>query len=204
MKSPGVRSDPKYFEKKKVERGKNYGRYENYVGMCHTLRSVELSKHIGKIGIFMLKTLIKGPKRPFLADFWGRITQIWFMKISEDFQYRIWIINMFKWIRSINRTNSRAIWTYMCEDIDHPSKSHWIPPFSKILGNRRGDPETVYENFSGGFAPEPPTHKNTKHTNLFFGIPSTILENPLKIQRHSDFSPYFPPENRICTIKFGW
>ena len=38
-------------------------------------------------------------------------------KFSEDFQCPIWIENMFRWIRSMNRTNSRPIWTRIFEDI---------------------------------------------------------------------------------------
>ena len=36
---------------------------------------------------------------------------------SEDFQCAIWFKNMFRWIRSINRTNPRPIWTLICNDI---------------------------------------------------------------------------------------
>ena len=34
----------------------------------------------------------------------------------RDFQYVIWIENMFKPIRAINRTDSRAIWMRICEE----------------------------------------------------------------------------------------
>ena len=37
---------------------------------------------------------------------------------------------MFRWIRSINRTNSRPIWTRICEDIAIMEKNHPTPPSS--------------------------------------------------------------------------
>ena len=52
---------------------------------------------------------------------------------SEDFQYRIWVENMFRWIRSINRTNSRSIWTRICEDIAILEKLTQPPPLKKKI-----------------------------------------------------------------------
>ena len=51
---------------------------------------------------------------------------------SEDLQYTIWIQNMFKWIRSIIRTNSRPIWTRICEDMAIFKKNTSNPPFLKF------------------------------------------------------------------------
>ena len=36
--------------------------------------------------------------------------------LFKDFQYVLWIENMFKPIRAINRTDSRAIWMRICEE----------------------------------------------------------------------------------------
>ena len=37
----------------------------------------------------------------------------------EDFSDTLWVENMFRPIRVINRTDSEVIWTRICEDIDH-------------------------------------------------------------------------------------
>ena len=52
-------------------------------------------------------------------------------KFSEDFQCSIWVENMFRWIRSINRTNSRHIWTRICEDMAILKKYAQSPPLKK-------------------------------------------------------------------------
>ena len=41
----------------------------------------------------------------------------------EDFSDTLWVENMFRPIRVINRTDSEVIWTRICEDIDHLSKT---------------------------------------------------------------------------------
>ena len=43
-------------------------------------------------------------------------------KIFEDLSDTLWVKNMFKPIRAIDRTNSEVIWTRICEDMDHLSK----------------------------------------------------------------------------------
>ena len=49
----------------------------------------------------------------------------------KDFSDTLWIENMFKRIRAINRTNSEVIWTRICEDIDTLSKTPANPPPKK-------------------------------------------------------------------------
>ena len=49
----------------------------------------------------------------------------------KDFLDILWIKNMFKPIRTINRTDSRSIWTRICEDIDHIVKIPSPPPLKK-------------------------------------------------------------------------
>ena len=39
-------------------------------------------------------------------------------KFFKGFQYAIWMQNMFQPIGAINRTDSRLIWTRICNDID--------------------------------------------------------------------------------------
>jgi hypothetical protein len=44
----------------------------------------------------------------------------------------LWIKNMFKPIRAINRINSRVIWTRICEDIYHFERVAHPPPKKKF------------------------------------------------------------------------
>ena len=80
---------------------------------------------------FMHKTLLN----PLLRAEYGHFSH--FLKTDlqnvvrknflEDFSDTLWVENMFRPIRVINRTDSEVIWTRICEDIDHLSKTPSIP-----------------------------------------------------------------------------
>ena len=80
----------------------------------------------------MHKRLIKVQKRRFLGVFWKvDRPNLVHKNFSEELQCTIWIENMFRWIRSINRTNSRPIWTRIYEDIAILEKIAETPPIKK-------------------------------------------------------------------------
>ena len=58
----------------------------------------------------------------------------------EDFSDTLWVENMFRPIRVINRTDSEVIWTRICEDIDHLSKPPANPPLKKKFPSVVGGP----------------------------------------------------------------
>ena len=74
------------------------------------------------------KNLINTKNRHFLRmDHRNVIHENFFRGLGDV----ICIKNLFKWIRVINRTNSRAIWTRIREGIAHFSKSAPFPSPSK-------------------------------------------------------------------------
>ena len=54
-------------------------------------------------------------------------------KFFKDFSDTLWIENMFKLIRAINRTDSEVIWTRIREDIGTLSKTPANPPPKKKI-----------------------------------------------------------------------
>ena len=81
----------------------------------------------------MLIKALKGPKKAILRQFLRTdsrnvVAEIFF----KDFQDVIWIQNMFKWIRGINHTDSRVIWTRIYEHIDHFGKRS-APPLKRKI-----------------------------------------------------------------------
>ena len=63
----------------------------------------------------LLTPVVTDPKKAIFSRFFRADRANQTCKIfSENFQCSIWIDS---WITSINRTNSRPIWTRICEDI---------------------------------------------------------------------------------------
>ena len=80
---------------------------------------------------FLIKAL-KTPKNAIFSPFLRTDDQnLVSENIFKGFQDIIWIKNMFKSIRGINRTDSGAIWTRICEDIVNFEKFPH-PPLKKI------------------------------------------------------------------------
>ena len=85
---------------------------------------------------FIHKTLLNPLPRAQYGTFshflWTDLENVVHKTFSEDFLDTLWVKNMFKPIRAINRTDSEVIWTRICEDIDHLSKTPANPPPKKI------------------------------------------------------------------------
>ena len=80
------------------------------------------------LGEIAYKNLINTKTKHFLRmDHRHVIHENFFRGIGDVINIK----NLFKWIKVINRTNSRAIWTRIGEGIAHFSKSAPFPPSLK-------------------------------------------------------------------------